>query len=141
MKCVGYFLLLCGLATSPVWGQAAPKNETLVVRRCGPLSCSSSEPAVIRTAKRKLILATFKSFQGTEPSITRRANPEVKLGTFKSFPTVRSGIRTAKREVKLGTFPSNLSAHRPLASLTTGERRENGNASRKDRTHFPKPPL
>ena len=87
MKHVGYFLLLCGLLSSSVWGQSAPKNQaSVVLMKCVALSCSSAP--------------------------THPAKHGVKLGTFYSLPT---GLSAATREVKLGTFkPYVETSRRPV---------------------------
>jgi hypothetical protein len=77
MKCVGYFLLLCVLASSPVWGQSI-LNGPLMVQRCA-LSCSSSKTYVVR----KVTVGTFKSVPMTH---LRTANQQVTLETFNSSP-------------------------------------------------------
>ena len=109
MKYVGYFLLLCGLSSAPIWGQqAASRNEApVVVRAAKPavkLGTFKSFPALhpgIRTVK----LGNFKSYPAVHPGV-RKANRDVKLGAFKSNPTLHSVVHTAKYEVKLGTFES-----------------------------------
>jgi hypothetical protein len=86
MKCIGYFFLLCVLLNAAAWGQSSRKNQAFVVVTCAGLSCSASSvagrdnpevkignfkplPTVhsgIRTAKREVILGTFKSFTPTK---------------------------------------------------------------------------
>ena len=75
MKCLGYFLLLCGLLNAAAWGQSARKNPALVVLRCGDLSCIASAP-----------------------SVAGKNNAAVQVGTFKPLPTVHPDIRTATHE-------------------------------------------
>ena len=99
MKCAGYFLLLCGLVSSPVWGQPAPKNQPLVMRNCVGLSCSSSVTFAFRRAQPEVILGTFESSHARVLNLSPRrvvlqASMETllaKTSTF-SFPTV-VGVR------------------------------------------------
>ena len=79
MKCVGYFVLLCGLLNAAAWAQS--RKDHAFVMRCAGLSCSAS-------------------------SIAGRDNSEVKIGTFKTLLMVRSGTRPVMHDVKLGTFKS-----------------------------------
>lgn len=108
MKYVGYFLLLCGLSSASIWGQAASKDHASVVVRAAnrdvKLGTFKSFPTLhpgIRTVK----LGNFKSYPAVHPGV-RKANRDVRLGAFKVNPAVHSVVRTAKNEVRLGTFES-----------------------------------
>jgi hypothetical protein len=110
MKNAAYFLLLCGLMNSAVWGESPRKNQPSVVLKCGTLSCTASVSSIDRRANRAVELGTFKSLPH---SGIRRVNNEVELGTF---PPPYSGIRRAKLEVNVGTFKA-YPGKSPLAVL------------------------
>jgi hypothetical protein len=91
MKCVAYLLLLCGLVSSQVFGESAPKYQRPVVVRCVAFSCTS---ATYVRANHEVMVGGFHSLATTP---FNRGNVEIKMGTFKSFAA--ASTRPSHRQV------------------------------------------
>lgn len=92
MKHAAYFLLLCGLVSSQVFGQSAPKQKPVVIR-CVAFSCGS---APFIQARHEVRVGSFYSFP-TMPF--NHGNAEIKLGTFKALKA--TSLHSAHRQVSM----------------------------------------
>lgn len=99
MKCAGYLVLCCGLLSSSMWGESAPKHPLLVVRTCVALSCNSS---TVRKGESTIVVGTFKPLRvrvlnASAHRAPRQAPAEsllAKINTNSFAPVVWAGITT-----------------------------------------------